>query len=190
MMGAVHTKQENITEKGDYMGVFTGNPKKEPMHYGEVFAIWGYLLAEKSMIPMYQTLINHTGDKDLKDLLEEAIVIGKEQEKEIKKLLKKNGVALPPAPPERPEANLEDIPAGARIMDQEIASMVSMNTAKGLVACSAIMGESHREDIGLMFGKFHTDKAQFGLKALRLNKQKGWIISPPLHVQTPKDTDD
>src|SRR5690606_37245151 len=106
------------------------------------------------MIRMYQTLINHTGDNDLQDLLEQAIVIGKEQEKEVEKLLKKNGVPLPPAPPERPEANLEDIPPGARIMDQEIAAMVSMNIAKGLVDCSGIMGESHREDIGLMFGKF------------------------------------
>lgn len=157
------------------------------MHYGEVFAIWGYLLSAKSMVPAYQTLINHTGDKDLKSLLEEAIVISKEQEKEVEKLLKKNGVPLPPAPPERPEANLEDIPAGARIMDPEISMMVGKNTAAGLVACSAIMGESHREDIGLMFGKYHMDTAQFALKTLRLNKEKGWIIPPPLHVKTPNE---
>lgn len=167
------------------MGVFTGNPKKEPMHYGEVFAIWGYLLSEKSMIPMYQIAINHTGDKDLQELLEEAIASGREQVKELEKLLKKNGIGLPPAPPERPIADLEEIPPGARMMDPEIGAMVAKNTAAGLVACSAIMGESHREDIGLMFGKYHTDKAQFGLKVLRLNKQKGWLISPPLHVKTP-----
>ena len=35
---------------------------------------------------------------------------------ELKALLKVNGVALPPAPPERPVASIEDIPPGARLM--------------------------------------------------------------------------
>ena len=39
---------------------------------------------------------------------------------ELKALLKINGVALPPAPPERPVASIEDIPPGARINDVEI----------------------------------------------------------------------
>src|SRR5690625_89698 len=157
------------------MGKMSGNPKKEPMHYGEVFATWSYVLAVKGMIASNQTMINHTGDKDLKELLEEVIQMAKDEEKEVEALLKANGVPLPPAPPERPEANLEEIPAGARMMDEEIGAMVSMNTAKGLVACSTIMGESLREDIGLMFGRFHMEKAKLGLKALRLNKEKGWL---------------
>lgn len=55
------------------MGIFSGNPKEYPMHYGEVFSIWTYLFESKGMIAAYQTLINHTGDSDLKKLLEEAI---------------------------------------------------------------------------------------------------------------------
>ena len=42
---------------------------------------------------------------------------------ELKALLKINGVALPPAPPERPVASIEDIPPGARINDVEIAPL-------------------------------------------------------------------
>ncbi|MBO1003477.1 DUF3231 family protein [Pseudogracilibacillus auburnensis] len=167
------------------MGILSGNPQDEPMHYGEVSATWTYLFAEKGMIATYQTLINHTGDDDLKKLLQEAIQGAKTESEQIEELLKANGIALPPAPPERPVSNLEDIPAGARFADQEIAAMLSMNSAKGLVACSTIMGQSIREDIGLMFGQFHTNKAMFGAKVLKLNKEKGWLVPPPLHLNTP-----
>ncbi|MGM8212196.1 DUF3231 family protein [Virgibacillus sp. W0430] len=167
------------------MGILSGNPQNEPMHYGEVFATWTYLFAEKGMISMYQTFVNHTGDDDLKKLLEEAIQGAKGETQQIEELLKANGVALPPSPPERPKANLEDIPAGARITDPEISGLLSMNVAKGLVACSTIMGQSIREDIGLLFGQFHVNKAQFGVKVLKLNKEKGWLVPPPLHMDTP-----
>lgn len=163
------------------MGILSGNPQNEPMHYGEVFSIWTYLFEGKGMIATYQTLVNHTGDNDLKKLLQEAIQGAKEESEKIEELLKANGVALPPAPPERPVSNSEDIPAGARFTDPEIAAMLSMNSAKGLVACSAIMGQSIREDIAILFGQFHVNKSMFGAKVLKLNKEKGWLVPPPLH---------
>lgn len=163
------------------MGILTGNPKYEPMHYGEVFGVWSSLSAAKGMIASFQTHINHTGDEDLKDLLEEAVKMKKQEVKQMETLLKENGVGLPPTPPERPITNLEDIPAGARFMDQEIAVALSADIAAGLVACSTIIGESLREDIALMFGQMHTQKMAFGAKVLRLLKEKGWLVLPPLH---------
>jgi hypothetical protein len=101
----------------------------------------------------------------------------------VETLLKENGIALPPAPLDRPSANIEDIPAGARFSDPEVAAALGMDVAAGLIACSKIMGESIREDIGMMFGQFHVKKAQDGLKVLRLTKEKGWLIPPPLHLK-------
>ncbi|PEY32705.1 hypothetical protein CN354_20715 [Bacillus cereus] len=165
------------------MGVLSGNPQNEPMHYGEVFGIWSYLAAAQGAIAGYQVLINHTGDEDLKKFLESLVENDIQSEvEELKNLLKLNGVALPPAPPERPVASIETIPPGARINDAEIATKVSMDLAAGLVACSQAMGQSLREDVGMMFGQFHMKKAQAGAILLRLNKKKGWIIPPPLHV--------
>lgn len=163
------------------MGILSGNPKDEPMHYGEVFSAWSFLLASKGAIAGYQTHLNHAGDGDLKKLLEEAINGAKEEVKQIEALLKANGVGLPPTPPERPNASLDDIPAGARFADPEIAATLSAKISAGLVACSTIMGEAIREDIAMMFGQFHIQKAALGAKALRLNKEKGWLVPPPLH---------
>ncbi|WP_243526900.1 DUF3231 family protein [Bacillus pseudomycoides] len=166
------------------MGVLSGNPQNEPLHYGEVFDIWSYLLAAQGAVAGHQVFINHTGDEDLKKFLENLIENDMTSEiEELKVLLKVNGVALPPAPPERPVASIEDIPPGARINDAEIAAAVSAGLATGLVTCSQVMGKCLREDVGMLFGQFHMKKAQAGVTLLRLSKKKGWVVPPPLHVK-------
>ncbi|KRD83855.1 hypothetical protein ASE51_28250, partial [Bacillus sp. Root147] len=107
--------------------------------------------------------------------------------KSIETLLKENGVGLPPTPPERPEVCLDDIPVGARVQDPEVAAAISMNIAAGLVACSQLIGQSIREDIAAMFAQIHMQKVALGGKFLRLNKEKGWLIPPPLHKSKKTD---
>ncbi|MFG6147718.1 DUF3231 family protein [Halobacillus sp. B23F22_1] len=169
------------------MGILTGNQQKEPLHYGEVFSLWSYLSVAKGNCASYETLYNHAGDKDLKRLLEELIQGIKQENREIEEILKANGIALPPTPPERPVANTDEIPVGARSNDPEISAAVSLNIAQGLVACSQAMGQSSREDIAMLFGQFHMNKAQAGSRALRLNKEKGWLVLPPLHKTSSRE---
>ncbi|MFJ8246937.1 DUF3231 family protein [Peribacillus asahii] len=169
------------------MGILSGNPQDEPMHYGEVFGTWTHLSTNHGLIAAYQTFLNHTGDEDLKKLIEEAIQGMKAENQQLEELLKANGIGLPPAPPERPIAKLEDIPVGARFADPEISASISMHVAAGLVACSQVIGQCIREDIAMMYGQFHMAKAQFGAKMLKLNKNKGWLIPPPLHAHRPKE---
>lgn len=169
------------------MGILSGNPIDEPMHYGEVFGTWTFLLTTKGLIAGYQTHLNHAGDEDLKKLLVEAIEGCQQEIKQIETLLKANGVGLPPSLPERPDACLTDIPVGARFTDPEIAAMLGANIAAGLVSCSTMIGQSIREDIAGMFGQFHMQKATLGAKVLRLNKEKGWLVPPPLHHYKAED---
>lgn len=72
-------------------------------------------------------------------------------------------------------------------MDNEIAAKISANIAAGLITCSTMMGQAIREDIALLFGRFHGKKAVLGGKFLRLNKEKGWLVPPPLHLQPKED---
>ncbi|MYL70509.1 DUF3231 family protein [Halobacillus litoralis] len=166
------------------MGILSGNQQQEPLHYGEVFSLWSYLSVAKGDSASYQTLYNHAGDKELKRLLEELVQGIRQETQEIEDILKVNGVVLPPSPPERSVADLEDIPVGARMNDPEISAAISLNIAQGLVACSQAIGQSTREDIAMLFGKFHMNKAQAGAKALRLNKEKGWLVLPPQHKKS------
>lgn len=168
------------------MGILSRNPKEEPLNYGEIFTMWTNVSTNNGLIAAYQTFYNHTGDQDLAKIIEDAITLMEEENKQLKHILKINGIGLPPAPPERPNAKLEDIPVGARFNDPEICYALSMDVAGGLVACSTGIGLCTREDIALMYGQFHMAKAQLGAKLLRLIKNKGWLIPPPLHTKTPE----
>ncbi|MFJ7826144.1 DUF3231 family protein [Psychrobacillus sp. NPDC096623] len=167
------------------MGILGGNPKDEPLHYGEVFSIWTNVATNNGLIAAYQTFINHTGDEDLAKIIDESIECMKDENKQLEVILKINGIGLPPSPPERPKARLEDIPVGARFNDPEISAALSMNSSAGLVASSQAMAMCIREDIALMFGQFQLKKVQIGAKLLRLNKDKGWLVPPPLHLNSP-----
>lgn len=61
-------------------------------------------------------------------------------------------------------------------------SILMLDINAGLVACSQMMGQCIREDIAQMFAQFHTNKAALGADFLRLNKEKGWLVPPPLHI--------
>jgi hypothetical protein len=166
------------------MGILSGSPQEEPLHSGEVFNLWSHLFGTKAYLVTLQILTNHTGDHDLKvfleDLTENCL---KQEEQQVEAILKQNGIRLPPAPPDRPDVQIEDIPAGARFNDPEIAALVQKELMVGKISCSYIMGISIREDIATMYGEFHTQKAEYEEKLLKISKEKGWIVPPPISIK-------
>jgi Protein of unknown function (DUF3231) len=138
------------------------------------------------MLSAYQAFRSHAGDKDLKKILDDLISQAKKEIQEVDALLTENGIAPSPALPERPPAELEQIPVGARFTDPEIAAALSMDIAAGLVQCSTIIGMCIREDVGALFVKYHGVRVMDGGKILEMNKQKGWLIPPPLQVKRPE----
>lgn len=153
-------------------GILGGNPKDEPMHYGEIFTLWETSMAAKGALSGYRAHMYHAGDSDLKKILAAMIDQAELEISECDSLLAEQGIAAAPALPNRPEARLEDIPVGARFTDPEIAAMVAASLAVGMVACSQAMGQSIREDIGALFAKYHLTKAAIGVKNLHLLKKK------------------
>ncbi|AIQ62181.1 membrane protein [Paenibacillus stellifer] len=167
-------------------GILGGNPKEEPMHYGEIFSVWEASMIAKGALSCYRAYLNHAGDTDLKKVLGTMIDQAELEISECDALLGEQGIASAPVLPNRPEAKLEDIPVGARFTDQEIAAKLAADNAVGLVACSQAMGQSIREDVGALFAKYHLTRAAIGLKILHLNKKKGWLIPPPLLDKRPE----
>ncbi|CAI6033297.1 DUF3231 family protein [Cohnella sp. JJ-181] len=168
------------------MGILSGNPKDEPLHYGEVYDIWQASMMAKGCVSGYRALKQHTGDRELKKIIDKCIDQAELEGSECDKLLKSNGIVPPPELPQRPEAKLEEIPLGARFSDMEIGAMISADVAVGLVACSQTMGKTIREDVLALFAKYHATKAAIGLSMLHLSKEKGWLVPPPLLIQRPE----
>lgn len=171
------------------MGILSGNPKDEPLHYGEAYSIWQFSTLAKGCISVCRLLQYHAGDTELKEVLEDFINQAELEVSECDQILLNNGITPSPSLPDRPEAKLEDIPVGARFTDQEISVIIAVDASAGLVACSQIMGITLREDIGVLFAKYHATKAALGLRIVRISKEKGWVIPPPLHVQRPAKPD-
>ncbi|GGI13365.1 membrane protein [Gottfriedia solisilvae] len=177
----------NLITKGSQilMGILSGNPQDEPLHYGEVFGLWSALSVAKGALDGYQVYINHTGDQELKAFLKQVIETSiKPSIKELEEVLLHNDIAVPPTPAERPEADLEQIPVGARFQDAQIAYMVAADIAAGVVASSQGMSQSIREDVGLLYGQMGAKKAKDGAVLLQMMKDKGWLVPPPLHHET------
>jgi hypothetical protein len=168
------------------MGILTGSSKQEPLHFGEAYDVWQFSMAAKGCVSLYRALSYHAGDKELKGIIGDMINQAELEAAECDEILIHNGLVPFPDLPQRPEARLEDIPVGARLTDMEIAAMVSADSAIGLIGCSQIMGKSIREDIGALFAKYHLTKTAIGLKALRLSKEKGWLVPPPLLIDRPQ----
>ncbi|ALC90279.1 hypothetical protein AM500_11165 [Bacillus sp. FJAT-18017] len=166
------------------MGIMNGNPQDEPIHAGEVFHLWSHLLGTKAYLVALQVFSNHSGDHDLKVLIEDLMEnCVKQEEQQVEAVLKENGIRLPPAPPDRPNVSTEDIPAGARFNDPEIAALLARDISGSNVLASYIMGIAIREDIRSMFGDFLTQKAEYADKLATIMKQKGWLILPPLNLK-------
>lgn len=166
------------------MGVLGDKPEEEPLHSGEVFNIWTYLYNTKAYLVTLQVLINHSGDTDLQTLLEDLLEnCFTEEEEQVEMLLKETGIRLPPAPPDRPNVEVQDIPAGARFNDAEIAMLVQNELKSRKIFCSYIIGIAIREDIAEMFGDFHTQQAEYEQKLLTITKEKGWLVSPPINIK-------
>jgi hypothetical protein len=168
------------------MGILSGNPKDEPMHYGEIFSAWQASMVAKGIVSCYQAYVNHAGDKDLKKILDALIDQAKLEIKELDQLLISNGIEPAPIAADRPTVKLEDIPVGARFTDPEIAASISADTAAGIVACSQAMSQSIREDIGALYAKYHLAKTGLAVRILEMNKEKGWLIPPPLQIKRPE----
>ncbi|MDK8189865.1 DUF3231 family protein [Paenibacillus sp. UMB7766-LJ446] len=168
------------------MGILSGNPKNEPLHYGEIFSVWQCSMVAKGAISCYQAFLNHAGDKDLKKLLDDLLDQAKLEIKECDTLLTENGIAPAPMLQERPPVKLDDIPAGARFTDPEIAAILAADTSLGLVAASQVIGQSIREDIGALFAKYHATKMALGVRILQMTKEKGWLVPPPLQIKRPE----
>src|SRR5690625_3435581 len=118
------------------MGEQSGKAQNEPLHAGEIFHLWSYLHSTKEYLVTLQILNHHSGDEDLKAFLDDVTENSfTHEEQQIESLLKETGIRLPPAPPERPDVELQDNPAAARFNEPEHPSQSKRIIVKGIKYC-------------------------------------------------------
>lgn len=143
------------------------------------------LAAAKAALDGYQVYANHVGDKDLKEFIKDVIITTiKPAIKEMEELLLANDIVVPPTPAERPEVDIEQIPVGARFQDAQIAYALAKDIATGITAMSGLISQCIREDIAMMLTQQSAKSLKDGAVLLQIMKDKGWLVPPPLHMET------
>lgn len=160
------------------------NIHEEPLHAGEIFHLWSYLEQIKQNVIVVQVFISQVSDKDLRVYLEDLLdnCIMKEIE-QVEEILKELGIRIPPAPPDRPKVELQDIPAGVRLNDSEIANQMKKDFLLCKNHCSYMTTITHQKFIFTMYTDFYMQRLEYEHKLFLLMKEKGWINVPPVHVK-------
>jgi hypothetical protein len=165
------------------------NEPKHPLHIGEAMQCWMYLASLEEALAYEQAALNTTTDDDLIQALNDAIKMCKGQIQELREFMKKEGVTLPPVPEEKPKTDSNQIPYGVKATDDEIANGISVKTAALTISCSTGISQCVRNDVGMMFWKYHAEMVTFGASMKMLLREKGWIKVPPYFTPpgTPKN---
>ena len=157
------------------------NEPKNPLHVGEVMSCWMYLGLMDEATVYIQIALNSTNDDEVKHLLKDSLNQCQTQSERFKKLLKEEGVHLPPTSEERPNSEPNSVPLGAKLTDEEIMNGLSLKTVSAVVHCATAASQSIRMDISSVFTHCLLEKMKFGATLREQMRKRGWMKVPPYY---------
>lgn len=153
-----------------------------PPHIGEAFNVWTYYVAAKESRILTQMMLNHTNDTEQKQLMEHFInEILEPQVKQVTDFLRNEGIPMPPGTGDKPKANEQQVPPGAKMTDDEIANMLVVKTIGLLYLCHIGLAQGLRDDIGAMFLNFQTHLLAHSYTLKKTMQKRGWLVVPPFY---------
>ncbi|MDT2047041.1 DUF3231 family protein [Priestia flexa] len=156
--------------------------KHEPLHIGEAMGCWLYFTALTEEIPAIETSLHTTTDETLLELAHESKLLALTQRNKLKEFMLHEGIPLSDIPAQKPESDPYQIPPGVRATDSEIANLISAKVASNIIMCSTNISQSIRNDVGMLWLKFHSEKVAFGFKVKETQREKGWLKKPPSYT--------
>lgn len=157
------------------------NEPKAPLHVGEVMNLWTLLTIFEDAHAVYIAALNTTTDDELIHAIKNAEKESKQDVKELKKFLEREGVPLPPTAEGKPKSDPNEIPLGVKLTDSEIANAISAKIAACITFCGKGMAESIRNDVAMLLLKHQTRLMIYGESFKSLMRKRGWIKVPPYY---------
>lgn len=157
--------------------------EKPPLNVGEVMNLWFYFTATEQTMRGEEVSFNIVEDPELKEKVKEAITdVHIPIYNELKQFLQAEGVPLPKTSPDKPVGDFRGLPEGAKLADEEVASLLSFNIVLGITYATRGLTESVRPDVAAMFAKFQVKKLMYALSLKELLQRKGWMKEPPAYA--------
>ncbi|MDF2626486.1 MAG: hypothetical protein K0R39_317 [Symbiobacteriaceae bacterium] len=160
----------------------SANQPPTPPTIGEAFNVWTYYVAAKECRTLTMMMSNHTNDIEQKQLIEHLISeVLEPQIKQMTDFLRNEGIPMPPGSGDKPKANEQQIPPGAKMTDDEIANMVLLKTIGLLSLCHLGLAQGLRDDIGSMFYNFQAHVLAHSYNLKKTMQKRGWMLVPPFY---------
>jgi len=165
----------------DYLITRFDTEPRSRLHIGEAMGCWLYYTALAEEIPVLESALNTTTDNVLIELIKDGTKLCTHQIKILEDFMIKEGIALPDTSAHKPNSDPNSVPLGVKPTDLEIANLISAKVATNIVMCSSNISQSIRSDIGLMWIRFHSEKAIYGMDVKTKMREHGWIKVPPYY---------
>lgn len=153
-----------------------------PPHIGEAFNAWSYDVAAKESRILCLMMLNHTNDPDLKEAIEHFVAdVLEPQAKQLTDFLRNEGIDMPAGTGDKAKADEQQIPAGAKMTDNEIANMLIVKLNGLLLFCFMGLFSGVRDDISAMFINFQAHVIAQVYSFKKLMQRRGWLLLPPYY---------
>ena len=152
---------------------------KPPINIIEASNCWLYYGMISEAIRFEQVGINTTTDDELLGILVDAEKLCARQAEKLKKLMRDEGVTLPPVTEEKPNSDPLQVPPGVKLTDAELSGglavkMVAMTSQAALGAANSV-----RSDIGMLWVEFLNETLAYGMSLKTKMRKRGWAKIPP-----------
>lgn len=165
----------------DYIKTTYDNEPKSRLHIGEAMGCWLYFTALAEEVPVLEASLNTTTDDELIKLLKKAKNLGEHQINILKSFMINEGIPLSQVSESKPKSDPNNVPLGVKATDEEIANFISAKVAANIVMSSTNMSQCIRNDISLMWARFHTEKLVYGMELKTAMRKRGWLKVPPYY---------
>lgn len=165
----------------DYIKTTVDNEPKSRPHIGEAMGCWLYYTAIAEEITVLEASLNTSTDDELLSLIRRSLNLAQHQKQILEKFMIEEGVPLAPIAQSKPKSDPNSVPLGVKVTDDEIANFIGIKVASNIVMCSTNISQCVRNDIGLMWARFHAEKMIFGMEVKTAMRKRGWIKVPPYY---------
>ncbi|WP_169797568.1 DUF3231 family protein [Neobacillus fumarioli] len=160
---------------------FMKDENKTPLHIGEAMTCWVFLALIAETQVQTEVGINSTTDPELRKALQEAVNMFQTEKERISCFMRSEGIPLPPLSESKPISDLNSVPLGVKLTDNELANSLKKKLTMAMGNCAEAAAHSIRSDVSLIWAEFLQEHITFLLTFKSLMRKRGWLKVPPLY---------
>lgn len=157
---------------------------KPNLYIGEAMSCWTYREMLEEAVALEGISLNSTKDLELINVIEKCRSAVQSQLKRLEEFMEKEGVPFQASSNGKPKSNPEEIPAGAKMTENELTHLIIVKLSTSITFCASSCAECVRTDVGKMFLEFQIEAITYAALLKPIIKKKGFLKYPPKYISS------